>query len=84
MKMKQEHYNALKGLIEGLGIESIKNHMQDLPFRINFPVVRDLKERVRWDCLHATNHTLPLYDYLNDDHIDTALRNIMVEIGVYK
>jgi len=34
-------------------------------------------ERFRWDALHASGFdTRALYDYLDDDHIDTALRRI--------
>ena len=35
-------------------------------------------ERYRWDMLHASGFpTGPLYRYLDDSHIDTALRAIM-------
>jgi len=35
-------------------------------------------ERLRWDVLHLSRYdTNKLYIYLNDSHIDTALRNIM-------
>jgi len=34
--------------------------------------------RYRWDILHASRFdTRQLYSYLNDDHIDTALRSIL-------
>ena len=34
-------------------------------------------ERCRWDLLHVSGfNTAPLYKYLNDDNIDTALRKI--------
>lgn len=34
--------------------------------------------RYRWDVLHASRHdTAPLYRYLTDAHIDTALRQIL-------
>jgi hypothetical protein len=33
--------------------------------------------RYRWDLLHFSGYNVrPLYQYLNDDHIDTALRMI--------
>ena len=35
-------------------------------------------ERFRWDVLRASKHpTAPLYKYLSDAHIDTALRAII-------
>lgn len=37
-------------------------------------------ERHRWDMLWGTDYSIiPLYEYLNDDHIDTALRHIVAE-----
>lgn len=38
-------------------------------------------ERHRWDLLWASGYSVvPLYAYLNDDHIDTALRSIVREL----
>lgn len=37
--------------------------------------------RFRWDLLHMSNfRTNDLYSYLNDNHIDTALRHIIKHI----
>ena len=89
MKITQEHYKILKDGIEKLGIDKIKLHKMDLPFSVRPP--KDLDMRVRWDCLYATKikigdgigmDGLPLYAYLDDSHIDTALRNIMKELGI--
>ena len=89
MKIKQEHYKILKDGIENLGIDKIKLHKMDLPFSVRPP--KDLDKRVRWDCLHATKikigdgigqDGLPLYAYLDDSHIDTALRHIMTDLGI--
>ncbi len=34
----------------------------------------------RWDMLYELNYpTTPLYDYLNDNHIDSALKRIVYE-----
>lgn len=36
------------------------------------------EERFRWDLLHLSGFNLkPLHEYLNDSHIDTALKNIL-------
>jgi len=89
MKMTKEHYNILKNAIKAIGIDKIKLHKKDLPFMT--PAPKDLDKRVRWDCLHATKikigdgigmDGLPLYAYLHDDHIDTALRHIMKELNI--
>lgn len=38
--------------------------------------------RYRWDCFHAANcYKKELYDYLYDEHIDTALRSIISELS---
>ena len=40
-------------------------------------------ERIRWDCLWNSGFDItPLYSYLNDSHIDTALRAIMRDVTV--
>lgn len=47
---------------------------------------KDIEKRLRWDCLYAAGLTPficdNLYSYLNDDHIDTALKNIIKELGI--
>ena len=73
MKMKLLDYTNLRIAVLELG-ESI-----------NLKTVREHYNRVgkggmrfRWDVLHATRfQTAPLYAYLNDAHIDTALRSIL-------
>ena len=46
---------------------------------------RDPDKRVRWDYLYAAKLSSwicdNLYDYLHDEHIDTALRSIMAELA---
>lgn len=88
MKMKQEHYQVLKAGIEAIDRQAIAAHKIDL---LNDSMVKDLDKRLRWDCLHATKikigdgngmSGLPLYGYLNDDHIDTALKAIFKELGL--
>ena len=89
MKITQEHYKILKDGIKNLGIDKIKLYKMDLPFSLRPP--KDLDMRVRWDCLYATKikigdgigqDGLPLYAYLDDSHIDTALRHIMTDLGI--
>lgn len=76
MKIKPEHLAELKALIE--------------PVKERIPVqtfVRDnpnlSPKRVRWDYFHATGSKgrdllcATLYQYMNDDHMDTALKAIV-------
>lgn len=38
--------------------------------------------RFRWDCLHISRFDVcSLYAYLNDSHIDTALKRIVKELS---
>lgn len=83
MKVKEEHYNHIKVAIEQVGADALRRHREALK---DDPRVRDLEKRLRWDALHAV---IPsrwvcdnLYPYVNDDHIDTALRRVMKEMGV--
>lgn len=83
MKIKPEHYDLLKGICDATlnQYPNARKEYQDQGLS---------EERFRWDILwralkdagirigHAHNDDeLPLYDYLNDDHIDTALRKIV-------
>lgn len=45
---------------------------------------KDVEMRLRWDAFHAAKHggiLSALYAYANDEHIDTALKKIMLEIA---
>ena len=44
---------------------------------------KDVEKRVRWDAFRHAGYAgilSELYEYLDDTHIDTALRSIMSEI----
>lgn len=73
MKMKTEHYSQLKAMVESSRqfdnlMEYTSNGLSNM--------------RYRWDCVWSIDSNIrrPLFDelykYLNDDHIDTALRRI--------
>ncbi|MCK5608937.1 hypothetical protein KAR91_44095 [Candidatus Pacearchaeota archaeon] len=70
MKITIDDYSKLEDLINQTieAFPGIKESYQD----------RQLSdERLRWDLLHLSRfNTNALYEYLNDDHIDTALRKI--------
>lgn len=78
MKIKPEHFEYIKAAIANLDPEKVAAHKEALKGDSR---VRDLDKRFRWDCLHATVPSRwvcdNLYPYMNDDHIDTALRKIV-------
>lgn len=78
MKITQEHYEAMREAMRPLGMV-IPDHRQWL---YGQPKVKDVEKRLRWDLLYASRYdgVKDLYTYLNDDHIDTALRKIVAEI----
>ena len=78
MKIKPEHFAVLKTAVEKF----------DTPFhRSRYKAAGLSDKRFRWDCLWASKvrigdgvgikGDLDLYAYMNDDHIDTALRSIV-------
>lgn len=79
MKMTPEHYQHLRKLMLPLK-ERIINHRAWL-FGTKLD---DLEKRLRWDAYKfaggANFSCNVLYKYLNDGHIDTALKAIMKEI----
>lgn len=83
MKMSNEHYDQLSrevaAVIAGEPTPTMADWMQ-------FYAGRDLTEkRARWDLLWSTSKSWrrgwfgEVYEYANDDHIDTALRRIIKE-----
>lgn len=86
MKMKPEHYEYLKSAmlkkLTTTSEEDIKGYW--VAVRSDHRV-KDLGKRSRWDLMYAANLTTfvcdTLYKYLDDTHIDTALKSISKEIG---
>ena len=81
MKMEAKHYMELKRKIEeycgtvGINLDSLRTAYANSG-------LSDM--RFRWDLLYAAKLSpwisANLYHYLNDNHIDTALRNILKEL----
>ena len=69
MKMKLQYYDFIKS--------EMKKNESKIPYRYDC-LLSDM--RYRWDLLHISVPSKwicdNLYPYLNDDHIDTALRKI--------
>ena len=82
MKIKQEHYNYMRDTMRDYKYrDRIAEHRTAL---LNDPRVKDIEKRIRWDWLYASGLTAwickELYEYMNDEHIDTALRSIVKEL----
>lgn len=85
MKMTPEHYahllDALRRRMSTVTPEQLRTYFEHLA---HDPQVADPHKRLRWDLLHSAGLTPwlcdTLYAYLNDDHIDTALRRAMMEL----
>lgn len=78
MKMTAEHYQHIKSEIAQLPRDRVLAHKA-------LGMGKDPEVRFRWDLLYAAKLTGPwvsdnLYPYLNDDHIDTALKRIVIEL----
>ena len=80
MKMKTEHYQTLEATLKDLISNVGKKNVQD--FRQSVPFVRDQFVSFIWAMLaKSTDHSFrrELYQYLNDSHVETALRKILSE-----
>jgi len=81
MKIKKEHYTYIKSAIEALPVDKLLAHKEALKFDDR---IKDLDKRFRWDCLHAVIKSSwicdNLYPYMDDTHIETALRSIVKEL----
>ena len=79
MKITPSHYSIIRDSI--------------LPLASRFPAHRDflksegkakdIEKRLRWDAFRSSGYAgilSELYAYLNDTHIDTALRSVVSEI----
>ena len=83
MKIKPEHYNALKKAITP-NRDKIKSHRE---FIIKEGKAKDVDKRLRWDFMWAIPRQVrtpiidEVYKYANDDHLDTVLKRIIQELS---
>lgn len=85
MKITQEHYLAIFNAINTLPKDKVKTHYNALIELKKVKPHMDLGVRFRWDLFWATKFDAkPLYVYLHDSHIDTALKKIVQELGLEK
>ena len=89
LKIKEHHYTyilvRMKAKVQELGPQRLVEYTAMLRDDM---LVTDVQKRLRWDLFRASiaNTDLAslyrdLYEYMNDTHIDTALRHIMAELG---
>lgn len=80
MKMTAEHYKFIKSRIN-YEKQDVLKYKQSLK---SDPRVKDIDKRLRWDLFYFAMPVAwdpkELYGYLNDNHIDTALKKIMKEL----
>ena len=80
MKITSKDYETMKAAILPLA-SYIKSHRA---FIVEQGKAKDIEMRLRWDMAHAAKLTPficeTLYKYVDDRHIDTALKAIMKEI----
>lgn len=80
MKIKPEHYEHLRDTLTGI-VDRNRAQVEEYFSRDTMTPMRK-----RWDLLHAARLSpwisSTLYPYMNDDHLDTALRRIVSELGL--
>ena len=84
MKIKSEHYEYMK---EQIAPWAALADSQREYIRIEGKA-KDIEKRLRWDLFYAAKLTgfacNTLYSYMHDNHIDTALKGIMIDLKVSK
>ena len=77
MKMTKEHFTYIFERISQIKREDYFSHKKSI---LSDSRVKDIEKRLRWDCFYAIKGARfacdELYAYLDDSHIDTALRTI--------
>jgi hypothetical protein len=80
MKMTLEHFHYLQDAMS-INAQYIPQYRAHI---IAEGKAKDVEKRLRWDVLYLSGLSKwicdNLYSYLNDEHIDTALRAIMKKI----
>jgi hypothetical protein len=83
MKISKEHYNYIKDKFSTVDPELVKAHRHNVGLE---PKCYDIDKRVRWDTLYSVIKSDwvcdYLYPYLDDSHIDTALKSIVKELKI--
>ena len=85
MKIKPEHYNVLKSMIGQYSHDNREALLAHKALKLG----KDPEKRFRWDLFYCARSVNPdkiaivdSIQYLNSDHLDTALRRIVRELGL--
>ena len=83
MKITPTHYQHMKAAIAAIATPAkVAAHRQ---FILNEGKSKDVEKRLRWDMSYYSGLTPYIcdnvYSYADDTHVDTALRQIMLEVG---
>lgn len=80
MKIKAEHFNHIKAALVPMAHDIAAKRR----FLVSEGKAKDVDKRLRWDMMYDANLTKwvcdNLYSYMDDSHIDTALRSIVKEL----
>mgnify|MGYP003637637815 CR=1 FL=1 len=88
LKMKEQHLTTIQHGIARLlaGAPLLIEDYENGKFS-NAGRTKNLNKRFRWDCLHSVMSSKDvcntLYPYLDDTHIDSALRHVMTEMKIF-
>ena len=75
MKMTKQDYQALRAACATIRVQ--QPNITPASYRVG----GGSAQRFRWDLMYASGFNIrPLYKYLNDQHIDMALRSIVCEL----
>lgn len=83
LKINQEHLQFIKEQFLTKSKDELKKYKELLK---TDSLVKDIEQRFRWDLLYGLVGSEwvcdNLYPYLNDDHIDSALKQICKELEI--
>lgn len=79
MRIKKEHYDQIRSNIMSLDKDAVLRHKGLL-------LGKDRNRRFYWDLLYASTKSAwvcdNVYPYADDNHLETALRKIVSELGL--
>ena len=88
LKMKQHHYDWILEHMRTRVLELGPQRLVDYAAMLRTAAeVKDTNKRMRWDLFHVAvpnkaDLYRDLYEYLDDSHIDSALRAVMADLGI--
>ena len=84
MKMTQQHFDYVKNALAAVWTQ--EKHSAHRRFIENEGKAKDISQRLRWDWVYYADLSPwicdTLYAYLDDTHIDTALKRAIKELRI--